>query len=456
MFHTKKANWYGLMAAAAICSLATAAANAQCDPQEVLKYLADDGAEGDYFGNSAAISGTTIIIGAPFDDARGEWSGSAYIFDLTSPSQIVKLVPDDGATEDRFGGSAAISGDIAIIGAGGDDDNGNNSGSAYLFNASTGQQIAKLLPDDGAAGHNFGFSVAISGTTAIVGATGNSDFGDHSGAAYLFDTTTGQQIAKLLPDDGQILDHFGAAVAIDGNTAIVTATWDDDNGTESGSAYIFDVSDPANPVQTGKFTPEDGAPFDFFGTEAAIDNDIAIVTSWQDDDLGEWSGSAYLFNTEDGQQIAKLLPDDGAARDFFGNALAIHGEVAIVGAKQFDGVGTDSGSAYLFRTTNGHQIAKLTPDDNEPYDNFGSAVAINDDAVIVGARKDDDNGLDSGSVYVFECACPPDWNGDTTLNTQDFMAFLNDFVAGDADYNGDTVTNTIDFMNFLNDYIDGC
>ncbi len=116
--------------------------------------------------------------------------------------QIAKLLPDDGAAGDRFGLSVAISGTTAIAGAYWDDDNGKQSGSAYLFHPATGQQLAKLLPNDGAAGDNFGVSVAISGTTAIVGVHLDDDDGSHSGSAYLFDTTTGQQIAKLLPDDG--------------------------------------------------------------------------------------------------------------------------------------------------------------------------------------------------------------------------------------------------------------
>ena len=100
--------------------------------------------------------------------------------------------------------------------------------------ADLGEQIAKLLPDDGGAGHEFGIAVAISGSTAIVGAT-------YSGSAYLFDITTGEQIAKLA-DDGETSDYFGYSVAISGSTAIVGALGDDDNGQDSGSAYLFDIT----------------------------------------------------------------------------------------------------------------------------------------------------------------------------------------------------------------------
>ncbi|MCZ6611586.1 MAG: FG-GAP repeat protein [Planctomycetota bacterium] len=160
--------------------------------------------------------------------------------------QLAKLLADDGAAFDIFGISVAISGATAIVGAYLNDDNGAESGSAYLFDTTTGRQIAKLLPDDGAADDRFGRSVAIRGATAIVEAFGDDDNGAWSGSAYLFDTTTGKQIAKLLPDDGAAGggDRFGISVAIRGGTAIVGAYHDDDNGSLSGSAYLFDSAAP--------------------------------------------------------------------------------------------------------------------------------------------------------------------------------------------------------------------
>ncbi len=156
--------------------------------------------------------------------------------------QVAKLLANDGAANDNFGRSVAISGATVIVGAFGNDDNGSVSGSAYLFDTTTGLQIAKLLPNDGAAGDVFGVSVAISGTTAIVGAWGDDDNGDISGSAYHFDITTGRQIAKLLPNDGAAGDAFGISVAISGapgkEVAIVGAPYDADNGPWSGYAYL--------------------------------------------------------------------------------------------------------------------------------------------------------------------------------------------------------------------------
>ncbi|MCH8343840.1 MAG: hypothetical protein IH983_07620 [Planctomycetes bacterium] len=214
--------------------------------------------------------------------------------------QLFKLLADDGAAADQFGRSVAISGPIAIVGALRDDDNGDDSGSAYLFDISTGRQIAKLLANDGAAGDRFGFFVGISPDEigAIVGAPYDDDNGTDSGSAYLFDTTTGRQIAKLLPDDGAEVDLFGYSVGIspDGIGAVVGAWGDDDNGTNSGSAYLFDISDPANPTQIAKLLPDDGAAGDVFGLSVAISGATAIVGALWDDDNGDDSGSAYLFD----------------------------------------------------------------------------------------------------------------------------------------------------------------
>ena len=136
--------------------------------------------------------------------------------------QLAKLLPDDGAFEHHFGNSVAIDGEIVVVGAPWDDYNGYWTGSAYLFDTTTGTQIAKLLPDDGAQGDLFGNSVGVRGITAVVGAHQN----DIYGSAYLFDTSAGQQLAKLSPDDGPAL-LFGFSVAISDGTAIVGAYGDD-------------------------------------------------------------------------------------------------------------------------------------------------------------------------------------------------------------------------------------
>ncbi|MEE9129090.1 MAG: FG-GAP repeat protein [Phycisphaerales bacterium] len=320
---------------------------------QLFKLLPDDGASSDWFGHSVAISNTKAIVGVPLDDDNGFASGSAYLFDTSTGAQMVKLLADDGSDLDSFGTSVAITGppgnEIAIVGASLDDENGFLSGSAYLFDSTTGQQIAKLLHDDGAAFDRFGTSVAISGITAIVGVPGDDEA---SGSAFLFYAATGQQIGKLLPDDGAADDHFGVSVAISGHAgkevAIVGAWWDDDNGVKSGSAYLFDLT---TRMQIAKLLPDDGAADDHFGVSVAIGGppgkEVAIVGADRNDDNGEDSGSAYLFDAARTPSCIWDLDDSGdvGASDLLA-LLAAWGPCKGCPA-DFDGNGTVGASDLL-------------------------------------------------------------------------------------------------------------
>ncbi len=315
-----------------------------------------------------------------------------------------KLLAPDGAPDDLFGHAVALSDAIAIVGAYLDDDNGDGSGSAYVFDTITGQPLFKLLPDDGSAGNEFGYSVAVNGTLAIVGAHYDNDNGSDSGSAYLFDAFTGQQLFKLTPSDGATRDEFGCAVAIVDTTAIVGAHYDDDNGFDSGSAYLFDTT---TGQQLFKLTPDDGAADDDFGRSVAISGNVAIVGAALDDDNGTDSGSVYVFDTTTGQQLFKLLPSDGRDGDVFGVSVSISGMTAIVGAQRDSHNGINAGSTYIFDLNTGEQLLKIMPRDGAARDRFGSSVAISGSTVLSGAAGNDDNGSDSGSAYLFHLDCGP-------------------------------------------------
>ena len=162
-------------------------------PVEEVKLLADDGAPNDLFGFDVALSGNTAVIGANKvdDDIRGVDVGAAYVFTRSGNSwhQQAKLTANDGAAKDEFGGKVALSNDTAVIGAIFHDDKGDNSGSAYVFSRSgtTWSQQAKLTASDGAAGDVFGWSIALSGDTVVIAATRNDDRGNESGSAYVFE-----------------------------------------------------------------------------------------------------------------------------------------------------------------------------------------------------------------------------------------------------------------------------
>jgi hypothetical protein len=212
---------------------------------------------------------------------------------------VSKVVPSDGAAEDNFGVSVSVSGDAALVGAYRDNAKSTDSGSAYLFSrsGSTWSQQAKLTASDGAVGDNLGISVSLSGDTALVGAYGDDDKGSSSGSAYLFlrSGSSWSQQGKLTAWDGAAEDYFGESVSVSGNTALVGAYRDDDKGGASGSAYLFSRSGSTWSLQ-GKLTASDGAALDYFGHSVSVSGDTALVGAYFDDDKGTDSGSAYLFS----------------------------------------------------------------------------------------------------------------------------------------------------------------
>ncbi|MHC4272933.1 MAG: FG-GAP repeat protein, partial [Planctomycetota bacterium] len=157
-------------------------------PCEVAKILASDGADSDDFGMSVAVSGDVVVVGANRNDDNGADSGSAYVYRWNSSSWVeTKLLPSDGAADDYFGHSVAVSGDVAVVGAHQNDDAGADSGSAYVFRWNGASWLeTKLTASDGAAGDEFGFAVAVSGDVVVVGARGDDDNGDYSGSAYVY------------------------------------------------------------------------------------------------------------------------------------------------------------------------------------------------------------------------------------------------------------------------------
>jgi hypothetical protein len=374
------------------------------------KITADDAAAGDRFGNSISISGDYAVIGAQGDDDNGDYSGSAYIFfrDGGEWTQQAKLTADDAAPNDYFGFSVCINGDYAVVGALGNDDDGDNSGSAYIFirDVEEWTQQVKLTANDANGGDSFGYSVSMSGEYAIIGAHYDDDDGGNSGSAYIFirDVEEWTQQVKLTADDASVGDLFGKSVCINGDQAVIGAYGNRDDGNYSGSAYIFNRSGD-DWTQQAKLTADDAGADDRFGFSVSIDGDYSAIGADGNDDDGDNSGSAYIFirNGDDWTQQAKLTADDAGAGDCFGYSISISGDYAIIGAQGDDDNGDFSGSAYIFvRTSNRWtQQAKLTADDAAARDQFGALVSIDGDYAVVGAYCNDDDGDLSGSAYIY-------------------------------------------------------
>jgi len=381
------------------------------DWHEMQKLLASDGAEYDWFGCSVSISGDYAVIGAYGDEDNGQSSGSAYIFRNFGNQTWIeheKLIASDGTPSDYFGKSVSISGDFVVVGASGTSDNGVCSGSVYIFynNGSFWTELFKITPSDASEGDCFGRSVCIDGNYLIVASLLDDDNGHHSGSAYIFhwDGTTWSEQDKLLASDGTEDDFFGCSVSISGDYAIIGAQNDDDNGENSGSVYVFQREETTWFQQT-KLTAVDGAENDCFGFSVSISGNYTVVGAPYDDDNESGSGSAYIFirTGTNWFQYAKLLASDGAHLDFFGCSVSISGNYAVIGAYGDDDNDITSGSAYVFykEGTTWSQQVKLNASDGAIYDHFGNSVCISDNNAVIGAYRDSDYGTDSGSAYIF-------------------------------------------------------
>jgi hypothetical protein len=375
---------------------------------EEKKLLASDGEAGDNFGCYVSLCNDTALIGAWLDDDNGYYSGSAYVFIRigTTWTQQAKLLASDGHPYNLFGWSVSLDNDTALIGAYWDDENGAHSGSAYVFTRTSTNwtQQAKLLASDGTTGDYFGYSVSLSGDTAIISAPLDNDNGNASGSAYVFTRTgnTWAQQAKLFAADGDVGDNFGIRVSLADETAIIGASADDDI---RGSAYVFTRNDTTW-TQQAKLVASDGQSDDFFGWFISLSGDTALIGAPGDSDDGDSSGSAYVF-TRIGTiwtQQAKLVALDGHTGDYFGYAVSVCDDTGIVTAPQDDDKGADSGSAYVFTRigTTWTQQKKLLASDGQEGDTFGWwSVSLNGNSALISSCRDDDNGLDSGSAYVF-------------------------------------------------------
>jgi hypothetical protein len=390
------------------------------DINEIIKLIPEGGSYADYFGSSVAISGDYAIVGAPNDDEGVILnSGCAYIFERGTKgiwSQKAKLLAPDRAHNDTFGASVSISGNYAIVGKPFDDHTGNNYGSAYIFRRTEPipgniiwSQVAKLVAiteegtSDGGPNDYFGTSVAINGDYAIVGAPYDDDNGIDSGSAYIFHRVenTWSRLAKLVAPDPAAGDLFGYSVAISGDDAAVGAPRrDNDSGDDIGSIYFFKRSEDTWSTWGEQYAIDSGAG-DELGWSVAIDDHFAIAGApFYDGGEGlDNSGSALVFEELDDTGIWSIAPDwlkpsDAAASDEFGFAVSISGDYAVVGSlKYLHGTGT----AYVFKKASGDdawsQFLKLVATD-APW-GFGSAVSINGRYAIVGARH-------AESAYIFD------------------------------------------------------
>jgi hypothetical protein len=319
---------------------------------------------------------------------------SAYIHE-SFPQNVtgvsVKITASDGASSDNFGYSVAVECGRIVVGASG---RTTSSGAAYIFNLD-GNELAEMTPSDGSANDYFGTSVSVGSGRIVVGAWGDDDKGSLSGSAYIFDLD-GNQLIKITASDGAADDRFGYSAAV-GCGRIVVGAYGDDIGAnaDQGSSYIFDLDGN----QLAKITASDGAASDFFGYSVAVGCGRIVVGAYGDNTQ---SGSAYIFDL-DGNQLTKITASDGASGDFFGYSVAVGSGRIVVGAYGDDiGANSNQGSSYIF-DLDGNQLAKITASDGAANDHFGRSVAVGCSRIVVGASVDDIGAnSDQGSAYIFD------------------------------------------------------
>jgi outer membrane protein assembly factor BamB len=384
------------------------------------KLTASDAAANDRFGYSVATHGDTVVIGAYGKDSQPGMipisKGEAYIFERNQGGtenwgQVKILTPSDAAVNDWFGWSVAIDVDTVVVGALVKD---SNRGAAYIFERNQGGtenwgQVKKLTASDAAGGDDFGSSVSINSNTVVVGAWVKNS---NAGAAYIFERNQGGaenwgEVKKLTASDAATFGYFGYSVAINADTLVIGSY-----GKQPGAAYIFERNQGGaeNWGEVKKLTASDGIGGDQFGISVAINIDTVAVGA-NHGNRGT-SGAVYMFERNQGGaanwgQVQELTANDANLLDEFGISVAIEGDIMVVGAWAINLL--TGGATYIFeRNQNGvagwTEMQKITASDVAAHDQFGSAVGIDGDTLVVGAVGKNSN---TGAAYTFALTSTP-------------------------------------------------
>ena len=389
------------------------------DAFEDVKLTAPDTGVQYQFGHSVSLSGDTMLAGTPGLLEYTGIAGSVYVFVGVGSSwaQQAKFTSSDAEVDDQFGSAVSLSGEVGLIGAYGDDDGGSEAGAAYVFtrSGSSWSEEAKLVAADPAPEDNFGECLALDGDTAIIGAPFDDDAGINSGSAYVFVRSGGgwNQQAKLTAGDAAALDQFGTSVSIDGDTVLVgsiqadIAPW-----SNCGAAYVF-VRSGGSWTQQEKLYARDGVHDDFFGTSVCVQGDRALIGMIGDDDGALLQGSAYIFERSGSSWIqeAKLVASDPDSYSGFGWSVSLENDRALVGAPSAEvpGYPLHVGAGYTFTKSGAgwNEELKLMASDGSTNDGVSYSVSLWGTTAVLGTPYDDPHGAQSGSVYIFSLPGEP-------------------------------------------------
>ncbi|EAY26609.1 choice-of-anchor D domain-containing protein [Microscilla marina] len=450
--------YQSIAALAIVCALA--APTQSQNFVQAFKGVANDRFASDQVGNSVSISGTFAVIGAQLEDQDEnnansmDNSGAAYIFKKQNDGtwvlhQKIAAPPPNRAPGAQFGSAVSISGDYLIVGAALDN---SNKGAAYIFEFDTGTDKwslkERVTASDGVSTDLFGFSVGISSDGyAVVGAYRHDDGGGDTGAAYIFErnpsTTVWEENNKIGASDKTSGDNFGYSVAIHKERLIVGAPF---KGGGLGSAYIFERLGGGGWDEKANITAlaGDQDSNDQFGFSVAIDDDIAVVGAHNDDqdaiggNLLDNAGAAYVFKRGTGgiwNYEVKIVAKERKVQDNFGCAVGVSGNNVIVGARGEDydpnnqSDLNDAGAAYIFHLDAAGtwvQTKKIVATDRQAAATFGNSVAIDDDHAIVGAPTETKDA--NGNTPITEAGAAYIFQNNATFNGGLSFDGLNDHI----------------------------
>ena len=339
-------------------------------------------------GHSGANAGAAVgtsekysLVGAPYDGVSFENGGAVHVFDAVTGKRLRTLRPAlaDGGAQERFGSAVAISGTTALIGAPGDDLFGLvGCGSVYWFDLVTGKQLLKFNSPAASAGAEFGASVAFEGNLAIVGSPLEATDGANAGAVFLIKLdSVAKTVLTSIRRAGSVAtagDTLGTSVAIQGSLGLAGAPGHADG---AGAVYLFNVELGEEIAVT---TAADGAPNDAFGASVAMCHSLAMIGAPGADTATEELGAVYVSRIDSGEVIGKLTGLAGNVSSGFGRHLAASGNFLLVGAPW-----QGTGAVHLFHTASGERLAVLTAPDAQTGYEFGSSVAALENVLVVGA-----------------------------------------------------------------------
>jgi outer membrane protein assembly factor BamB len=342
-----------------------------------------------HFGTSTATDSNTNVVGMPYANVgRFVDSGAAFVYSTTTGALIATLEDPTPQTDDDFGSSVAVSGNLIVIGAPQHITGGIVCGRGYVFNATTGALVTTLANPSPSSGDDFGLKVAILGNTAVVGCPTTA--AGVASRAYMFDATTGALLATLSEPE--------AAVSVSGNTVVV-GNAGSYTPPISGQTYLFNASTGALMLTLVDPSAGSSVGSDGFGYAVSVSGNTVVVGAPWDDTVATDSGQAYVFNATTGALIATLANPAPQAGAWFGARVSASGNTVVVSSSH---AASSSGQVYVFDATTGALIDTLASPAPTAGDNFGNGLSVSGSTVIVGASNDDTQNVDQGAAYVYQ------------------------------------------------------